>query len=104
MTDKEAILLKTFEEFLKYSQTLHGVTLLTNTREKPFKVSVEGKNLFFVPSSGKRRRANATKTERVLTLLADSNDWSPGTYQGITFHASYILQVVRHWRDHPESH
>lgn len=90
-------MLTTYAEFLAYCKTLQGKTLHTEARSKPFTVTVTGDVLHFVPSSGSGRRANAAKTERVLRLLAESNDWSPGSYQALTYHASYILAVAKHW-------
>lgn len=93
----------TFNEFVAYCKTIEGETLLTAARGKPFEVLFEGNSLYFIPSSGKRRKADAGKTQRMLQELADTNDWSPGSYHMITFHASYILQVVRHWKENSKS-
>jgi hypothetical protein len=90
-------MLTTYPEFLAYCKTLQGETLHTEARSRPFTISVAGDVLHFVPSSGTGRRANAAKTERVLRLLAESNDWSPGAYQAMTYHASYILAVAKRW-------
>jgi hypothetical protein len=90
-------MLKTFESFRNYCHSLKGKVLYTEARGKPFRVETEGSNVFFIPeSSGKRRAASSEKTERVLTLLAESSEWSPGMYQAVTYHASYILAVARH--------
>lgn len=87
--------LKTFPAFLSYCRSLSGETLYTEARNKAFSVQVEGETLWFVPlSSGKRRRANPVKTEQVLSLLSKAGSWSPGSYQDITFHASYILAIA----------
>jgi hypothetical protein len=89
-------LLRTFSDFVAYCRSLKGKVLLTGAYAKEFSVDVDGNQLYFVPlSSGKRRRADCKKTERVLTLLAGSMDWSPGSYQLISHHASYILAVAR---------
>ncbi len=88
--------LLSFPEFLNYCRLLRGETLYTEARSKAFSVQVEGGALWFVPiSSGKRRRANPEKTENVLSLLGKTGSWSPGSYQDITFHASYILAVAK---------
>ena len=90
-------MMKTFDSFRDYCRSLKGKVLHTGARAKPFRVEVEGENVFFIPdSSGKRRTANSDKTERVLALLAESNEWTPGTYQAITYHASYILAIAKH--------
>ncbi|PNG46380.1 hypothetical protein WDL1CHR_04694 [Variovorax sp. WDL1] len=90
-------MLFSFESFLRRCQTLEGHVLHTGTHAKPFTVEVEGSTVYFVPhSSGKRRRADPRKTERVLSQLAESKAWAPGEYQAITYHASYILAVAKH--------
>lgn len=90
-------MLKTFDSFRSHCRSLQGKVLHTEARAKPFRVEVEGGVVFFIPeSSGKRRTANSEKTERVLMILAESNEWSPGTYQAITYHASYILAIAKH--------
>lgn len=87
----------TFDSFREHCRTLTGKVLQTGAKGKDFQVEVEGNNIYFIPaSSGKRRTANADKTERVLALLAESKEWSPGKYQAITYHASYILAVAKH--------
>jgi hypothetical protein len=89
------VFLETFPDFLNYCRSLRGEILHTETRNKPFSVVVEGGMLWFVPlSSGKRRRADPEKTQRVLSLLKNTGSNSPGYYQAITFHASYILAVA----------
>ena len=90
-------MLKTFDSFRDYCRSLKGKVLRTGTRERPFRVEVEGGAVFFIPeSSGKRRTASSDKIERVLVLLAETNEWTPGTYQAITYHASYILAIAKH--------
>ena len=89
------MLLATFPEFLTYCRSLSGETLHTEARKMPFKVEVQSGALWFVPlSSGKRRRASPEKTEQVLSLLNKTGSRTPGSYQAITFHASYILAVA----------
>ena len=88
-------MIESFSAFQELCQKLSGETLRTDARRKPFTVEIDGGHVFFVPESGKRRRANPDKTERVLATLARSGDWSPGKYQQITFHASYILAIAR---------
>jgi len=88
-------MIESFSAFQELCQKLSGETLRTDTHKKPFSVEVNDSNVFFVPESGKRRRAHPDKTERVLATLAQSGDWSPGKYQQITFHASYILAIAR---------
>ena len=86
-----------FESFRSYCRTMAGEVLYTGSQAKPFSVAVEGEAVYFVPqSSGTPRRADSEKTERVLALLSESGEWSPGKYQAITFHASYILAVAKH--------
>jgi hypothetical protein len=93
-------MLKTFNDFTGYCKALDGQPLQTLSKGQLFTVSVEDGNVLFIPSSsGKRRRADKTKTESVLAELAKSRDWSPGSYQSITYHASYILSVARHKLD-----
>ena len=90
-------MMKTFDSFREHCRSLKGQVLYTGTRAKSFHVEVEGDKVFFIPdSSGKRRTANSDKTESVLVLLAESNEWKPGAYQAITYHASYILAVAKH--------
>ena len=92
-------MLKTFDSFRSHCRSLEGKVLYTGTRNKPFHVEVEGNTVYFTPeSSGKRRTANSEKTERVLALLAETNEWTPGTYQAISYHASYILPGANHAR------
>ena len=87
--------LATFPEFMNYCRSLEGIALHTEAQKKPFSVEVEGGGLWFVPlSSGKRRRASPEKTELVLSQLNKTGSYSPGSYQAITFHASYILAVA----------
>lgn len=89
------MLLASFPEFLNYCRSLNGETLHTGALNKAFSVEVEGSALWFVPlSSGKRRRASPQKTELVLFQLNKTGSYSPGSYQAITFHASYILAVA----------
>jgi hypothetical protein len=72
--------------------------LYTKARNKAFSVQVEGETLWFVPtSSGKRRRANPEKTERVLSLLGKIGSPSSGSYKEITFNASYIIAVANQY-------
>ena len=90
-------MLKTFDSFRDHCRNLKGKVLHTEARARPFRVEVEGDTVFFIPeSSGKRRTANIEKTERVLALVAESNEWKPGSYQEITYHASYILAIAKH--------
>jgi hypothetical protein len=97
---KEKSLLSSFADFVDYCRRLRGTALETGARGKLFSVTVEGNTVYFIPkSSGKRRRANAEKTERVLKQLTGTSTWAPGDYQAITYHASYILAVARHWLD-----
>ena len=86
----------TYPEFFAYCRHLHGEVLHTGARGRPFTVSVVGDALHFTPASGKGRRADPERTERVLRQLAESNEWSPGAYQAITYHASYILAIAKH--------
>lgn len=89
------MLLETFSDFFNYCRSLRGEVLRTEARNKPFSVVVEDGTLWFIPmSSGKRRRADPEKTQRVISLLKNTGSNSPGRYQAITFHASYILAVV----------
>lgn len=83
-------MLKSFRQFLSYCRSIEGEVLYTGVRSKPFYVQLEGNALFRPQSLGKRRRADSEKTERVLSLLSDSKDWSAGSYEAITYHASYI--------------
>ena len=93
-------MLKNFEDFIAYCKTLKGVKLETDARGKQFSVSVDGSRVYFIPaSSGKPRRANNVKTERVLRDLTGMKAWAPGDYRHITRHASYILAVARHCLD-----
>lgn len=92
-------MLTTYSEFLAYCKSLEGDTLHTMARSKPFTVVVGRDVLQFVPSSKVSRRANPIKTENVLKALAESNDWSPSSYMGMTRHSSYILAVAKHWED-----
>lgn len=90
-------MLKTFDSFRDHCRSLKGKVLHTGVRARPFRVEVEGDTVFFIPeSSGKRRTASSEKTARVLALLVESNEWTPRTYQAITYHASYILAVAKH--------
>jgi len=90
-------MLRSFDSFLDHCRSLSGKILHTGARSKPFSVEVEANTVFFIPqSSGKRRRADSAKTERILALLAESREWSPGQYQAITYHASYILAIAKH--------
>lgn len=93
-------MITSYPEFFAYSRRLTGEVLHTGARARPFTVSVSGDALHFVPESGKGRRADPERTERVLRQLAESNEWSPGAYQAITYHASYILAVAKHWSEH----
>ncbi len=96
------MLLASFPEFLNYCRSLKGETLHTEARNKPFSVEVEGGALWFVPlSSAKRRRASPEKTELVLSQLNKTGSYSPGSYQAITFHASYILAVASKYAKKP---
>lgn len=89
-------MLKTFDSFRAHCRSLGGKVLYTGARGKPFRVEVDGSSVFFIPeSSGKKRTASGEKTERVLALLKESNEWSPVAYQAITYHASYILAVAK---------
>jgi hypothetical protein len=96
---QETLLITTYKQFLAYCSTLEGETLHTLVRPKPFTVVVGRDVLQFVPSSKISRRANPVKTENVLKALAESNDWSPGSYIGMTRHSSYILAVAKHWSE-----
>ena len=90
--------LASFAEFRDYCLSLKGETLHTEARNKPFSVEVDGSALWFVPlSSGKRRSAKPGKTEQVLSLLNKTGCNSPGSYQAITFHASYIVAVANRY-------
>lgn len=95
-------MLNTYSQFLVYCHSLKATPLYTMARNKEFSVETENNTIYFVPkSSGKRRRVDAEKTQAVLSQLSKFNDWSPGTYQPITFHASYILAVVHHEQNEP---
>ena len=94
--------LASFPEFLNFCRSLKGETLHTEARNKPFSVEVEGGALWFVPlSSGKRRKASPEKTELVLSQLNKTGSYSPGSYQTITFHASYILAIATKYAKKP---
>ena len=90
--------LASFPDFLNYCRSLKGEPLHTEARKKPFAVDVAGDAIWFVPlPSGKRRRVNPEKTELVLSQLNKTGSYSPGRYQAITFHASYILAVAHRY-------
>lgn len=85
-----------YEDFLLHCRILAGKTLYTGTHHKAFGIELEGDTIWFVPqSSGKRRRCDPDKTTQVLAQFHNTGSDSPGSYQRITFHASYILAVVR---------
>lgn len=89
-------MLKTFDSFRSHCRSLRGKVLYTAARRRPFRVEVDGGTVFFIPeSSGKRRTASGEKTERVLALLEESKEWTPVSYQAITYHASYILALAK---------
>ena len=90
-------MLNTYSQFLDYCHTLKFKPIYTMARNKEFSVEIENDTIYFVPkTSGKRRRVDAGKTQEVLSQLSKFYDWSPGVYQAITFHASYILAVANH--------
>lgn len=93
-------MITTYPEFFAYCRLLNGEVLHTGARARPFTVSVVGDALRFIPASGKGRRADPERTERVLRQLAESNEWAPGAYQTITYHASYILAIAKHRSEH----
>ena len=89
-------MIKTYAAFASQCKKLSGQTLFTAVRNRPFLIEVHGSEIFFSPEeSGKRRLVNREKTEQVLALLEKSNDWAPGSYKHITYHASYILAVAK---------
>lgn len=91
------IMLNTYSQFLDYCHKLKSTPLYTMARNKEFSIEIENDTIYFVPkTSKKRRRVDAGKTQEVLSQLSKFNDWSPGMYQPITFHASYILAVAHH--------
>lgn len=90
-------MISNYSQFFDYCRSLDGVQLFTIARNKEFSVEIEKNSLFFVPkSSGERRKADERETQEVLEIFNKYHDWSQASYKSITFHASYILAVVRH--------
>jgi hypothetical protein len=80
---------------LAYAKTLRGQGLETIHRRRPFTVEVEGKNLVFTNSKGKRRSHGGKFLGRVCDHFIETNSLYPGAYRDMTVNASYTLALIK---------
>ncbi len=80
---------------LTYAKTLEGQGLETIHRRRPFTIEVEGDNLVFINSKGKRRSQGGKFLQRLCDHFTNTNSLYPGAYRGMTKHASYTLALIK---------
>lgn len=90
------------QTLLTYARELRGAVLETLTRKTSFRIEVIGSDLEFTPSTSRaaRRERQATLT-KVLERFGDINSYQMSDYQDLSFNASYILALVKHWQNSP---
>ncbi len=89
------------DDLLTFAPTLEGQELLTLHRKRTFTVEVEGGNLVFVNSKGKRRPHGGKYLRAVCEAFSGTNrnSYHPGDYRDLTVNASYILAIIRRYAD-----
>jgi hypothetical protein len=80
---------------LAYAKTVEGQGLETIHRRRPFTVEVEGDNLVFINSKGKRRSHGGKFLQRVCEQFIETNSLFPGAYRELTVNASYTLALIK---------
>ena len=93
------IMTPTVQELIAYTRSVQGTELSTLTRPSPFRVEVIGNSFEFVPASGKPRRESLETVAKVLVVFAKSNSWRRADYTKESFNASYLLALIKGWRD-----
>lgn len=94
-----ATMTPTIQDLIAYARSVQGIDLSTLTRPSPFRVEVVGNSFEFVPASGKPRRESAETVSKVLAVFAKSNSWRRADYTEESFNASYLLALIKGWRD-----
>jgi len=83
-----------------YAKTLEGATLRTLTRGAAFQVAVIGNTLEFSPASSRQpRRESKSSVDALLRHFDKTQSWQMSDYQDVSFNASYVLTLLRGWRD-----
>ena len=86
-------------DLLTFAKTLEGQELCTLHQRKNFTVEVEGEDLVFVNSKGKRRPHGGKYLRAVCDTFSKTNSYSPADYRHLTVNASYILAIIRRYAD-----
>ena len=85
----------TVAELLAFAARLEREQLPTLAGRASFSLRVVAAGIEFVPeSTGKPRLVTREMVRRVLDEYRASRSLSPGHYQSITFHASYLLAII----------
>jgi len=83
-----------------YAKTQEGATLHTLTRGAAFQVVVIGNMLEFSPASSRQpRRESKSAVETLLRHFNKTQSWQMSDYQDVSFNASYVLTLLRGWRN-----
>jgi hypothetical protein len=83
-----------------YAKTQEGATLRTLRRGAAFQVAVVGNMLEFSPASSRQpRRESKAAVDAVLCHFDKTQSWQMSDYQDVSFNASYVLTLLRGWRD-----
>jgi hypothetical protein len=84
------------DQFRQRVASLHGKTLLTATRRRPFAIAVHADGLAITPSSGKVRLVSWTMIGSILERFRAQGSFAPVHYHDLTFDSSYVLAILRH--------
>jgi len=96
----------TVDELLRYATSVSATRTLVATAggRASFRVEVVGDGLRYSPtSSGKSRMQERRVIEEVLDAHARIGSLRPRDYQKITWNASYILGLIKHYAAQPPS-
>ena len=83
-------------ELKRRARRLRGTRLQTGARGRGFAVHLSEEGPAYVPeSSGEPRDDTWDRISKVLDRFNESGSTSPGDYQDITHHASYVLAMLK---------
>lgn len=87
------------ESLMTYAKSVEGEPLLTPSRKRPFRVVAIGNDLEFTPgSSNTPRLVNCDQVAAVLKKFARTGSFQASEYASLSFNASYVLGLVKHWQ------
>jgi hypothetical protein len=90
----------TLQDLRGFAESINNEQLETLTRHKRFTFSLDHRGFHYIPeSSGKPRIQENRYIERVLERFNQIWSMSPKDYQDISKNASYLLAVIKKYRN-----